>query len=182
MSLKQDSNHFPSMDLAHVPHWGILSGSDPIGNKEKYVILKSPWTATFDNIVTLHERDRGMKLRIRGDSIRFRLKINEVQRIGAGHSVTEETHFPGSALSYALDVADVSAIDAQFTGDRITVRIPRELASKWAAGDEVSMYSELVLGNGSALSLLVEKDFQCLAPGDHRHDDDDEDTFPHPNA
>jgi hypothetical protein len=83
MSLKQDSNHFPSMDLAHVPHRGILSGSDPIGNKEKYVILKSPWTATFDNIVTLHERDRGMKLRIRGDSIRFLVFASRLMRSNA---------------------------------------------------------------------------------------------------
>jgi hypothetical protein len=170
------------MDLAHVLHRGILSRGDPDGNREKYVILKPRWTATFDNIVTHQERDRGMKLRIRGDNIRFRLKVSEVQRIGAGHSLTEETHFPGSALSYTLDVADVAAIDTQFANDRITVRIPRELAGKWAATDEVSMYSELELGDGSTLSLLVEKDFQCLAPGDHRHDDDDEDSFPHPNS
>ena len=123
-----------------------------------------------------------MKLRIRGDSLRFRLKVSEVQRIGAGHSVREETQFPASALSYALDVADVAAIDAHFANDRITVRLPREVATRWAASDEVSVFSELELGDGNSLSLLIEKDFRCLAPGDHRHDDDDEDTFPHPGA
>ena len=123
-----------------------------------------------------------MKLRIRGDSIRFRLKVSEVQSIGDGRGVTEETHFPESAMSYALDVTDVAAMDAQFADNRITVRIPRELARNWAATDEVSMYAELALGNGNSLSLLVEKDFRCLAPGDHRHHEDDEDTFPHPGS
>jgi len=28
----------------------------------------------------------------------------------------------------------------------------------------------------------VEKDFQCLSPGHHRSDEDDEDTYPHPEA
>ncbi len=47
-----------------------------------------------------------MKLRIRGDSIRLRLKRAEVDQIAPGNSIAEETHFPGSALTYRLDVCD----------------------------------------------------------------------------
>ena len=47
-----------------------------------------------------------MKLRIRGDSIRLRLKRGEVDQITAGSSIVEETHFPNSVFSYRLDVCE----------------------------------------------------------------------------
>jgi Na+-transporting NADH:ubiquinone oxidoreductase subunit NqrA len=47
-----------------------------------------------------------MKLRIRGDSIRLRLKVSEVDRIAAGESIVEETHFPDSVLTYRLEVSE----------------------------------------------------------------------------
>ncbi len=42
-----------------------------------------------------------MKLRIRCDSLRLRLKRGEVAQVAAGKSIVEETHFPGSVLTYA---------------------------------------------------------------------------------
>ena len=44
------------------------------------------------------------------------------------------------------------------------------------------MFAEQALGTVGTLALLVEKDFTCLAPGNHRSCDDDSDTFPHPDA
>ncbi|MGI9238220.1 MAG: DUF7009 family protein [Woeseiaceae bacterium] len=37
-----------------------------------------------------------------------------------------------------------------------------------------------VLRDSGTLSLLIEKDFSCLAPGHHRPDEDDADTYTHP--
>ena len=118
-----------------------------------------------------------MKLRIRGDSVRLRLKRSEVEAIGAGQSVVEQTRFPDSVLTYRIDVTDESGITAEFSDGELAIRLPRTNALNWAATDEVSL-----LGESGDLSVLVEKDFQCLAPGHHRPDEDDEDTYPHPDA
>jgi hypothetical protein len=123
-----------------------------------------------------------MKLRIRGDSIRMRLKIGEVERIGAGERILEKTNFPGSALTYSLDVADIAAMKAQFSDGNLVVTLPRNAAEEWARNDKVSLVAELSLPDTGTLSVLIEKDFECLAPGHHRDDLDDEDTFPHPDA
>jgi len=123
-----------------------------------------------------------MKLRIRGNSIRMRLKIGEVERIGAGERIVEQTNFPGSALTYSLEVADIAKMEAQFNDGNLVVRLPRKAAEEWARDETVSLVSELSLPDAGTLSVLIEKDFECLAPGHHRDCKDDEDTFPHPDA
>ncbi|MCK5325904.1 MAG: hypothetical protein KAJ57_07840 [Woeseiaceae bacterium] len=123
-----------------------------------------------------------MKIRIRGDSIRYRLKVSEVRRIAAGESIVEKTHFPGSILTSCLEVSGNDATEAQFGDGRLVVRLPRSDVEKWAGSDDVSLVSEQNLGEAGTLSLLIEKDFKCLEPGHHRDCDDDEDTYPHPSA
>lgn len=123
-----------------------------------------------------------MKFRIRGDTIRLRLKRSEVDRIAAGDSIVEETHFPDSVLTYRLDVSDDSAISASYDNGSITVKVPRSEVLDWASSDEVSLCAEQKLPGTGSLSLLIEKDFSCLDPGHHRDSEDDEDTYPHPRA
>jgi len=122
-----------------------------------------------------------MKLRIRGDSLRLRLKRGEVDLLAAGKSIVEETHFPGAVLRYRLDVADEEAMQAHLENSSLTIRLPASQVSAWAATDEVSMLAEQDLPGGGKLTLLIEKDFSCLEPGHHRECEDDEDTFPHPS-
>ena len=118
-----------------------------------------------------------MKLRIRGDSVRLRLKKSEVDTIGAGQSDVEQTRFPGSVLTYRLDVTDDESLSAGFSQGELAIRLPRAAAANWAGSDEVSLF-----GDAGDLSILVEKDFECLSPGHHRPDEDDEDTYPQPEA
>ncbi len=123
-----------------------------------------------------------MKLRIRGDSIRLRLKRGEVDQLAAGTSVVEETHFPGAILTYRLDVAENGSISAIFDSGSLVVSLPKSKVLDWASTDEVSLSAEQKLPGSDSLSLLIEKDFMCLEPGHHRDCEDDEDTFPHPSA
>jgi len=123
-----------------------------------------------------------MKLRIYGDSIRLRLKVNEVSRIAAGESIVETTRLPGSVLIYSLEVSETAGFSATFSDGKLVVTLPKVDAEKWASSDEVSLLSEQPLAGAGTLSLLVEKDFTCLEPGHHRDCMDDEDTFPHPSA
>ncbi len=123
-----------------------------------------------------------MKLRIRGDSMRLRLKRSEVDQFAAGTSIVEETHFPGAVLTYRLDVSENSNVSATFDNGVLVVSLPKSTVLDWASTDEVSLFAEQKLSGSGALSLLIEKDFKCLEPGHHRDCEDDEDTFPHPGA
>ncbi len=121
-----------------------------------------------------------MKLRVRGDSMRLRLKRGEVDQLAAGISIVEETHFPGAVLTYRLDVSENSCISSTFGNGSLVVSLPKSKVLDWASTDEVSLYAEQELSGSGSLSLLIEKDFKCLESGHHRDCEDDEDTFPHP--
>ncbi len=123
-----------------------------------------------------------MKLRIRGDSMRLRLKRSEVDRLAAGISIVEETHFPGAVLTYRLDVSENSGFSAAFDNGTLSLALPKSKVLHWASTDEVSLFAEQKVSGSGSLSLLIEKDFKCLEPGHHRDCADDEDTFPHPAA
>lgn len=123
-----------------------------------------------------------MKFRIRGDTIRLRLKRSEVARLAAGDSIVEETHFPESVLTYRLDVSENNAISANFDNGSIAVTVPKSKVLDWAGTDDVSLQAYQKLPGTGSLSLLIEKDFSCLEPSHHRGSEDDEDTFPHPRA
>jgi len=123
-----------------------------------------------------------MKLRIRGDSVRLRLKRGEVDQLAEGTSIAEQTHFPGTVLTCRLDVSENSSISATFDNGSLVVSLPKLKVLDWASTDKVSLFAEQKLSGSGALSLLIEKDFKCLEPGHHRDCEDDEDTFPHPGA
>ncbi len=123
-----------------------------------------------------------MKLRIRQNSIRLRLKRGEVDQIASGKSIIEETHFPDSVLTYRLDVSDDGKFSMRFNEGNLVIRVPVSELTQWAETDQVSIVAEQALGDSGTLSLLIEKDFSCLAPGHHRPDEDDADTYPHPEA
>jgi hypothetical protein len=123
-----------------------------------------------------------MKLRIRGDSIRLRLKRGEVEQIATGASIVEETHFPDAVLTFRLDVSENHEAAASFNSGSLVVSLPKSKVLDWAGTDEVSLVAEQKLSGAGSLSLLIEKDFSCLEPGHHRDCEDDADTFPHPRA
>ena len=94
----------------------------------------------------------------------------------------EKTHFPGSLLTYRLDVSKNDDVSASFERGSLVISLPKSKVSDWAGSDEVSLSAEQKLTGAGSLSLLVEKDFSCLEPGHHRDGEDDEDTFPHPST
>ncbi len=124
-----------------------------------------------------------MKLRIRGDSVRLRLKKGEVDRLASGETIVETTRFPGADFTYSLGLSDDhDDMVAQFDNGGLAITMPREIIPEWAETDLVSLYSEQQLPGEGTLALLVEKDFACLEPGHHRDCEDDVDTYPHPSA
>lgn len=120
-----------------------------------------------------------MKLRILDDSIRLRLSQSEVGRIAQGEAVRSHTRFPhGSFLGYGLEPSTATAIGATFLDNVITVRVPAEAARNWATTDQVALTSSQPI-EGGELTVLVEKDFECLEP---RTGEEDQDAFPNTKA
>jgi hypothetical protein len=122
-----------------------------------------------------------MKLRIKGNSIRFRLGQSEVQRLSNDGTVEEFTTFGPSQqfrFAYEICVCPIAPnVTASFANQRITVRVPDDLVEQWATTDQVGISAVQRVGDHDELRILIEKDFECLeASGTEPQ----EDAFPHP--
>jgi hypothetical protein len=121
-----------------------------------------------------------MKLRVRGNSLRIRVSQGELNRIVTEGSAGDAVRFaPGRELAYRVEAVADGELRAEFSGDQVLVRIPRERLRLWMAPKEVSIVGEQGVGDGERLRILIEKDFTCLAP---REGEDDADLFPNPLA
>ncbi len=120
-----------------------------------------------------------MKLRIRDNSIRLRLTQTETATLKKTGVVTARARFPGGrSLEYAVESSPASVTSAvHFSESRLAVRLPETVVLAWATSDQVSIQGEQRLEDGEVVSILVEKDFHCLAP---REGEDESDMFPHP--
>jgi len=95
--------------------------------------------------------------------------------------VSATTGFPGSReFEYRVESSPAYVRPAAFFSDNtITIRLPEAAVLAWATTEQVSVPGEQLLDDGSRLTLLVEKDFVCLAP---REGEDESDMYPHPDA
>lgn len=121
-----------------------------------------------------------MKIRIYDDSVRLRLDRSEVEAVGRGEAVSSCTRFPGGAeFRYQLATAEVAAVSADFADGIIAVTLPLVTAQHWATNEtEVSIHGAADHAEGE-LSLLIEKDFECLEP---RSGEDQSNRFQNPKA
>ncbi len=121
-----------------------------------------------------------MKLRIRGNSIRFRLSQTEMVQLVETGDVRDSVEFgPDARLDYRVEARPVESLKAGFTAQGIQVTIPTAMVQRWAEPKEVAIRGEQALTGDGALSILLEKDFTCLTP---RDGEEDVDSFPNPAA
>ena len=118
-----------------------------------------------------------MKIRIKGDTVRLRLTKTEVNEFGTKGFVEESTQFGAdSKLVYTLKKSDCDELEASFNHNKIEVRVPHNMASKWVDTEQVGMNNN---ENDNTLKILIEKDFACLT---ERVGEDESDMFPHPEG
>ena len=122
-----------------------------------------------------------MKLRVRDSSIRLRLTRSEVELVRTDGLVRGRVPFDGrNSFDYVLESSPATVKpEAHISNNVLTVRIPEAEILGWANSDEVSISASQILDGGDQLSILVEKDFACLAP---REGEDETDMYPHPEA
>ena len=117
-----------------------------------------------------------MKIRIQGNNLRFRLSMPEVEDVKSDMHVSDSIDFGEKKLIYAVQGSAVDHVSASFSGNFITVDVPRDELISWAESDEVGIENVIELPSGKSLSVLIEKDFKCLTR------EGEEDKFPNPNA
>ena len=121
-----------------------------------------------------------MKLRIRGNSIRFRLSQTEMVQLVENGTVHDSVEFsPDARLDYRVEARPVESLKAGFTAQGIQVTIPTAMVQRWAEPEEVAIRGEQPVTDDKFLSILLEKDFVCLTP---RDGEEDADSFPNPAA
>lgn len=121
-----------------------------------------------------------MKIRIKGNSIRLRLGRSEVTSLCDQGLLLETTQFPsGDFFDYSIILECVDDVQAFILENGIQVAIPEELGRSWAGTDEVGISTALDLPEGGQLSVLIEKDFQCMKA---RVDEDESNLYPNPAA
>lgn len=122
-----------------------------------------------------------MKLRLLGNKVRFRLSEPEVYALSSIHQV--QAFLPLSPmdsgnLRYAIYCSkDFHDFSMTFDKNELKVNIPLEEVRKWADTDTVGIESQFMSQSGEMITLLIEKDFQCLSD----RGEDETKLYPNPN-
>jgi len=120
-----------------------------------------------------------MKIRIKGNTIRFRLTRSEVEAVATIGHLSEETVFAETSFRYAVRATKgLDGLNADFKEGAITLYMPVASAQEWWTTERVGFEHQLVLDNGNTLYLLIEKDFVCM----DESTEDQSDNYPNPSA
>jgi hypothetical protein len=114
-----------------------------------------------------------MKIRIKGNSLRYRLTRSDIAALVKDGYLQESTAFANQTLIYAIKVKQTEQLEAEFTGHQITLFISKAMVRELADTEKVGFNHQ-----GNILHLLIEKDFTCL----DNVEEDQSDNFPNPLA
>ena len=118
-----------------------------------------------------------MKIRIKGNSIRYRLTKSEVETFSKTGYFEGTTDFGDTKFVYALKAKEgIALMEADFTGGTITLYLEKDKSKDWFANDQVGFQHIYKGKNDSEIALLLEKDFVCM----DKTVEDQSDNYPNP--
>ena len=121
-----------------------------------------------------------MKIRIKGNSLRFRVTQSELARLMGEGRIEETIYFSmrgDSRVTYVLEhQASSSSTTLRYQPPEVAIVLSTAALKTWGESDQVGIYAAADLGSHGVLELLVEKDFACLDLSDAENID----TFPNP--
>jgi hypothetical protein len=124
-----------------------------------------------------------MKLRIHGNSIRFRITQSEMAALEDGMRLEDSVQFgpaQNEILSYAVQISpQCSELRALYSKGVIQVVLPLSLARALASTDQIGIEQVQPIAEGVTLKIVLEKDFQCFHPRSGKNEGD---NFPNPKA
>lgn len=120
-----------------------------------------------------------MKIRIRGNSVRFRLTKSEVALFSETGNYSDKTEFNANTFLYIVQAKKgIENLQADFSNNSITIFFPEKDIKTWAESSVVGFSNSFILNSGTSLELLVEKDFVCM----DETAEDQSDNYPNPKA
>lgn len=118
-----------------------------------------------------------MKIRIKGNSVRFRLTQSEVRSLSENGEIYDSTNFGNTQFRYGVVLnSAINHLTASFTNHSIVLEMPKDLGRAWFNNDIITYDHTLQPKNGDPLYLLLEKDFTCL----DNTIEDQSDNYPNP--
>jgi len=114
-----------------------------------------------------------MKLRIKSNSLRYRLTRSDVDKLSREGYLEDQINFAGTPLIYAIQLTDGQELTSSYIDNKITMCMSRKMIAELTDSDRVGFKN-----SNSGLELLVEKDFTCL----DNVDEDQSDNYPNPLA
>ena len=119
-----------------------------------------------------------MKIRIKENSVRFRLTPTEVRKFCNEGQIEESTKFNSTTFKYGVKQDQIDTLQVDFNDNTVTLKVPENFAKDWYDNNVVGLEHYVNLADGSKFFLLLEKDFACL---DNTHEDQS-DKYPNPKA
>jgi hypothetical protein len=123
-----------------------------------------------------------MKLRLLGNKIRFRLSEPEVFALAENSSVQSSlpiNPFENDNFRYSIKPnQEIESISIRFEHNELRIELPIALVKTWAKTDKVGIDHSLLTNSGEEISILIEKDFQCLT----ERGEDETNLFKNPNS
>ena len=113
-----------------------------------------------------------MKIRIKDNTVRFRLTQSEVAKLGEDGIISSFTEFVDRPFIYAIERTEDTELSAVFIENRIVLQMPALMITEWISTDRVGFE-----GQTGKIKLLIEKDFVCI----DNTLEDQSDNYPNPN-
>jgi 3-methyladenine DNA glycosylase Mpg len=114
-----------------------------------------------------------MKIRIKSNSIRYRLTQSDVSHLVSTGYLEDSVEFGAQKLVYALKIVNNDTLATVFENNTITLLMPGAMIDALANTSRVGFEN-----TAGALYMLVEKDFTCL----DNVAEDQSDNYPNPLA
>ena len=114
-----------------------------------------------------------MKIRIKDNSVRYRLTQSNVQQLAETGFICKLTQFINRTFIYAIESVDDADLSAAFIDNSIILKMPKTMIELLNNSDKVGFD-----GQSGKLNLLVEKDFTCL----DNTLEDQSDNYPNPKS
>ena len=112
-----------------------------------------------------------MKLRIKSDSLRYRLTRSDVDKLSKEGYLENQINFAGNPLIYAVQLTDGGVLTSSYIDNKITLSMARKMIAELLNTDKVGFSND-----AGGLHLLIEKDFTCL----DNVNEDQSDNYPNP--
>lgn len=113
-----------------------------------------------------------MKIRVKANSLRYRLTRSEVAQLHSEGYLQEVTELIPQSFIYAVQVTSGNTVSAEYTANQIILKLPRQMIDELALTDTVGFD-----GQSGKVHLLIEKDFVCI----DNTTEDQSDNYPNPS-